>query len=262
MDHFRRGLWWTLSGFGGRSVATAVSFLPPYRDTLFYAGPDRTGAGKRCAITIDDTPGHDLDAFREMLDILREHGARCTLFVIADENVMSPEGARLLRQAVDDGHELANHGAEDAPMVSWPRDRVTAALATWETRVQAAVSGTAARWFRAPCGLMSTTMASVVAEQGYTSVLCDVYSDDPGIDNAPFHTAMLLKGMKDGSVAVLHAPDRPSRRQTLDVLREALPELTKRGFRTTTLSELFADHPLPVVAEAMENHWNRQREHA
>lgn len=99
-----------------------------------FSGDERMPA----AITIDDSPGNDPDSFAEILRVLREAQVRATLFVsssfVADDALSengssngaygamaatdSDEGLRarmaaLLRQAVEEGHELAHHMAED-----------------------------------------------------------------------------------------------------------------------------------------------------
>ena len=66
-------------------------------------------------LTIDDCPGHTGDTFAEMLDILKKHDVKATLFITSNYAKDKPEMMDLLRQASVDGHDLANHMPEDIP---------------------------------------------------------------------------------------------------------------------------------------------------
>mmetsp|Transcript_9330 Transcript_9330/g.18193 ORF Transcript_9330/g.18193 Transcript_9330/m.18193 type:complete len:117 (+) Transcript_9330:337-687(+) len=85
---------------------------------------------------------------------------------------------------------------------------------------------------------MSTTMAKILHEHGYVSVLADAYSIDPAIDDPHFHVDFVGKLTQPGSVLVMHAPERNHRRQTLQVLRDLIPKLRSKGFKFIRLDEL------------------------
>merc|ERR1711970_1567814 len=77
-------------------------------------------------------------------------------------------------------------------------------------------------------------------ESGYRVALADVYSDDWLVLDAAFHLRVLEGATCDGSVLVLHVPDRPSRLQTLETLRAGIPRLRELGFEFARLSDLFS----------------------
>ena len=81
-----------------------------YGETIFFF----KGSAPFVALTIDDCPGHDADLFEKLLDVLRKHGARATLFITsnyANDDKMK----KLLKRAVEEGHELGNHMPQDKP---------------------------------------------------------------------------------------------------------------------------------------------------
>merc|ERR1719456_1063509 len=82
-------------------------------------------------------------------------------------------------------------------------------------------------------------MAGVLEEFGYEVVLADVYTDDTYILDVDFHASIVAGGTCDGSVILFHMPDRPSRMQTLDIMRHSLPRLQERGFSFLRLSDMF-----------------------
>lgn len=123
-------------------------------------------------------------------------------------------------------------------------DVVSEHLDLWERRVHQVIPWPTRdadrKWFRPPKGLMSLAMQRAAEDRGYLPILGDVYSEDTGVVDADFHTRNLVHLPCDGSVAVLHVPDRPARMQTLEILERAIPELQSRGFDLVTLSQLFA----------------------
>jgi peptidoglycan/xylan/chitin deacetylase (PgdA/CDA1 family) len=64
-----------------------------------------------------------------------------------------------------------------------------------------------------------------------------VYPFDPQMPNPSFMAYYVLHNVQPGSIIVLH--DHGGRgERTAQALQEILPQLSKRGFRVTTLSEL------------------------
>merc|ERR1711924_430460 len=146
---------------------------------------------------------------------------------------------------INEGHEIGNHGLKDSPMNEMSGADFKAAVLEWEKHIRTIVTWPAAgqsqKWFRPPSGAMSSDMASVLEELGYETAVGDVYSDDAHIDNAEFHSNIIAGSTCDGSIIILHVPDRAARLQTLQVVSSVLPRLIERGFKVTTLSSMFAD---------------------
>mmetsp|Transcript_55076 Transcript_55076/g.128229 ORF Transcript_55076/g.128229 Transcript_55076/m.128229 type:complete len:190 (+) Transcript_55076:690-1259(+) len=102
---------------------------------------------------------------------------------------------------------------------------------------------------------MSGAMAEVCEERGYRVALTDVYSDDWLIPDPLFHSRVIDGAVCDGSIMLLHVPDRPGRLQTLEILQGSIERLRARGFQFLRLSDLFrtqgeggADCPSCVLA--------------
>merc|ERR1711972_847632 len=90
---------------------------------------------------------------------------------------------------------------------------------------------------------MSSTMADVLDERGYDVVLADVWSNEVEIDDREFHSQVIMGAACDGSIIVLHAPDRESRNQTLGIIADTVPILRNRGLRLVRLSDMVAEEP-------------------
>jgi len=237
-------VWWTsLDWVGLRNLALLVGWVPGYSQTYFAAEPQNGAEGPRIALTIDDAVGDNATGAVSLLNLLEELEVNATFFVIADDNTARDESRQdILRRMAAAGHELGNHGLRDQAMTSYSHSVMEGEVKEWERRVTAAVPGwptKGRKWFRPPKGLMVPTMKAVLDEEEYSVALGDVYSDDWLFEDPAFHASVLTNVATDGSVIILHIPDRPSRLQTLDILREAIPALRARGLRFVTLTELF-----------------------
>jgi len=242
---FRELFWSGIHWLGFRNVGMLLTLVPGYSRTYFAAGRHSGQSGPACAITVDDGVGKDFTHFEQLLDFLKSESVHATFFVIGNGHTTGDSGARLLRRAVQDGHEIGNHGLADAAMTTMSGEAFDLAVEDWERRIRAILPQWPVRqedykWFRAPKGLMNSKMAAVLERRGYQSALGDIYSDDWAINDAAFHANVLANVTSDGSVIILHAPDRPDRFQTLDILRMAIPLLQARGFRFARMTELFS----------------------
>merc|ERR1712087_726629 len=54
-----------------------------------------------------------------------------------------------------------------------------------------------------------------------------------------FHARIVESVTCDGSIIIIHVPDRPLQVQTLDIIRMAIPALRDRGMDVVRLKELF-----------------------
>eukprot|EP00405_Crypthecodinium_cohnii_P021780 CAMPEP_0206484390 /NCGR_PEP_ID=MMETSP0324_2-20121206/39948_1 /ASSEMBLY_ACC=CAM_ASM_000836 /TAXON_ID=2866 /ORGANISM="Crypthecodinium cohnii, Strain Seligo" /LENGTH=366 /DNA_ID=CAMNT_0053962533 /DNA_START=223 /DNA_END=1323 /DNA_ORIENTATION=- len=96
------------------------------------------------------------------------------------------------------------------------------------------------RWFRAPHAMLSSKMEKVLERHGFTNVLCDCYANDPWIPDATFVAENMLELAEDGSIAVIHMPERGFREYNHQALRNFLEGLRQRNIRVVTLSTLHA----------------------
>lgn len=193
------------------------------------------GSQKLIALTIDDAPSHYT---REILQVLEEHDAHATLFVIGGQVEGREE---VLREAVAAGNELGNHAMHDEAamgldldVLEAQMDRVQALIRTAYTEAGVAAGAPKHQYFRPGSGLFSTRMRAMVARMGYRLVLGSVYPHDPQIPYWWLNAWHVLGMARSGAIVVCH--DRRS--WTIPMLKRVLPELKRRGYRVVTISEL------------------------
>jgi peptidoglycan-N-acetylglucosamine deacetylase len=187
------------------------------------ANPQAAG---RVALTFDDGPSEQTLA---LLEVLADHGARATFFVLEDACRTHPA---LLHTLLESGHQIEAHGRDHrhalklAPWQEW-------AQVSWHPR------GAAGRLYRPPYGGHSPFTRLWAALSGRRVALWDTESRDWTVPKGETGQAAALAGatlrqVRPGSVILLH--DGPA--VTPEVLRALLPQLAEGGLRPVTLDEL------------------------
>jgi peptidoglycan/xylan/chitin deacetylase (PgdA/CDA1 family) len=183
------------------------------------------------ALTIDDGP--DAATTPKILEILRQHEARATFFIISSR-IKGNE--LLIQEMVDYGHELGNHLTEDKPSIKLSPQEFEVELLS----AHAALSKFAnTRWLRPASGWHNAKMVKIARKHGYQVVLGSIFPFDTHITSSSFAEKHILFNVYPGAVVVLHDHGLWGQ-NTASTLERILPQLYRRGYRVVTLSELFA----------------------
>ena len=181
------------------------------------------------ALTIDDGP--DPSTTPRILDLLLEHDARATFFLLSDH---IPGNETLVQRIVDEGHEIGNHLTDDQPSIRLSVDDFEQRL----LHAQGVLSQFGEiHWFRPGSGWYNKSMRSVLIEHGYQLALGSIHPFDSHVPSSWFASNYILWRAQPGAIIVLHDnSDRGHR--TADTLEKVLPALMARDFRFVTLTEL------------------------
>ncbi len=188
------------------------------------------------ALTIDDSPHPDVTP--HILDVLAEHDAHATYFVIGE---YVPGNEQIVRRMVAEGNELGNHLMADAPSYRLPAAEFERQLL--QTHELLAPYGPV-RWCRPGHGWFNRRMLGQLHGHGYRCAMASAYSLEFRATSARYAARHILLNARPGAVIVLH-DGIGTGRQTVSVLRRVLPELQRRGYRVVTLSELAEAEALP-----------------
>ena len=122
-----------------------------------------SGTGLVAALTFDDGPnGRDT---LDLLDFLAEHSLPA-VFAVIGENIEAPDGAKVLRRIVDDGHVLCNHSTGFADMGGQSFDEAVADMRRNLEIIRAAVGDVPVPYFRAPNGSWGEHLADAAVALG------------------------------------------------------------------------------------------------
>jgi peptidoglycan/xylan/chitin deacetylase (PgdA/CDA1 family) len=188
------------------------------------------GARPAVALTFDDGPS-SLNT-PVLLDLLAEHGARATFFVVA-ERIRGCEA--VVERIVGQGHELANHTYSHPHTVYLSKAELKSEI----ERANAAIAALAppARYIRPPFGKDRRRIASIAAKLGLQVVLWSIDSGDASGSSTAEIVSTITGGARPGAIVLLHDGGdlRPG---TLDACREIVPALRTAGLELVTLGEL------------------------
>lgn len=229
----------------GSAGAIAYGAVHP-RAQLFGATLCRTNSAQRLAITFDDGPNPSLTP--KLLDLLEQHGARATFFVIGKYARECPE---LLKQTASRGHVVANH-TETHPNLFWRKPGGIKDELRKCTDAIGETLGMAPKWFRPPYGFRNPWVVKTAAQLSMRTVM---WSLIPG-DWKPGTVETLIGNMQPiairaektanqqqgtGDVLCLHdgghRVQNADRTNTLKALEYWLPRWRDAGLEFVTIEE-------------------------
>lgn len=190
---------------------------------------------KALALTFDDGPNEKYTP--QVLQLLRENGAKATFFVIGKRAEKYPE---LVKQMVTGGHEIANHTYSHPSFAHISNEKMSDEITRCEEAI-VKITGHKPTLFRPPGGACSLETVKFAKQKGYDVVLWSWHQDTrdwsrPGVS---FIIHRVLDGTHSGDIVLFH-DHGGNRKQTIQALRTILPALRERGYKLVTVSELLA----------------------
>jgi peptidoglycan/xylan/chitin deacetylase (PgdA/CDA1 family) len=184
---------------------------------------------ERIALTLDDGP--DLESTRAIIGVLQRYDAHATFF-LNSSNVAGAES--IVTELTARGHELGNHMTRDEPSI-----RLSPYAFVADMREAGSTISHFGRieWLRPGSAWYNRRMLDSIEADGYRCALASIYPYDAQHPFVRLTSAYLLSNARPGAVIALHERG-PRGPRTVAALRRVLPELTSRGYRVVTLSEL------------------------
>lgn len=197
-----------------------------------YGLPEKT-----IALTFDDGP--DPRWTREVLDVLRQHRAKATFFVIGTQVLRHPN---LTRQIATSGHELGLHTFTHPDLATIPAWRRRMEYSQSQMAI-ANAAGVKSSLLRLPYSSTASaidnedwTVVREAGRLGYLVVADDTDSEDwakPGVEQI---VRNMMPVGDQGAIVLLHDAGG-DRGQTVAALDRFIPAMQARGYRFTTVTE-------------------------
>lgn len=197
----------------------------------------------RIAFTFDDGPGEYTD---ELLDCLEQNNAHATFFMVG-KNVGSWESE--VRRMVDIGCEIGSHSWDHANLYDLDMDGVAKQFADTDAALEQAC-GQKASVARAPYGNWSDDIISTVGKPFFTWSLDSL--DWSYLDVNKDYDAVMNGDLTDGSIILMHDIHEPSVQAAIKMI----PELTAKGYKLMTVSELAAAKGVTLQNASYSDFWD------
>jgi peptidoglycan/xylan/chitin deacetylase (PgdA/CDA1 family) len=190
-------------------------------------------AGRRpeVALTFDDGP--DPAFTPRVLDILREHGARATFFLVGLNANAYPE---LVERIVAEGHGVGNHTWSHPYLPDLSRDEVLRQLDATGAAI-GKVTGDPPGLMRPPYGSRTPDVLRWIRGQQLTTVLWDIDVGDWAAPPAADIVAGVTAAAKAGSIVLMHDAGG-DRTGTVAALPPILADFAERGLTSVPVCEL------------------------
>lgn len=229
----------------GATGTAGVFFGAPNRKIPVYRVAVGEESEKVIALTFDAAWG--ADKTRGIIDILREHGAKATFFLVGFWIEKYEEETRAIAEA---GFEIGNHSENHLNMPRLGDETMRAEIESVNAAVEA-LTGVRPTFFRAPYGDYSDRLMTAVEELGMVGVQWSIDTLDWKGLSAKEITERVLGSAKSGDIVLFHNNSD----HVLDALPTVLMGLKNKGFRFVTLGEMVATENF-TVDNAGEQHIN------
>lgn len=230
----------------GETVEVEVLEAP--RDMVVASRNITPKDGKRVvALTFDDGPSPK-GYTEQILDILKEKGAKATFFNLGSQASARPE---LTRRVVDEGHELASHTNAHQNLPNLDRDALRSEISSAAQTLKDA-SGEDVRMIRAPYGAFDAACWGRAGDLISCNVLWNIDTLDWKRPGAEAIERAVLGSAKAGSIVLMH-DGGGNRSQDVEALPGIIDGLREAGFELVTVSELLkldasGEIPADVIA--------------
>ena len=183
------------------------------------------------ALSFDDGP-HPIFT-PQVLDILHQHHAHATFFLIGERALRYPE---LVARIKASGHEVANHYFTDGSLLLHSDADFLRNL----QRTEQALGITAEpKFFRPPGGVARPSQLRLARAHGYQCTLGSAYPHDPIHPPAWYIRWLVTKNLTPGTIVILHdGISNPAR--TLQALPQILAAGNRKHIKFVSLGTLKA----------------------
>ena len=161
------------------------------------APPAANSGGKVIALTFDDGPG---PYTAQLLDILDQHGAKATFFLIGSK--VSAQ-ADVLRRMHSRGHQLGNHSWSHPELPKLPVGQIAGEIDRTNDAIKQATS-VKPTILRPPYGATNSVVLEQLRARGMSSILWSVDTRDWADRNSEIVCSRAVAGAHPGAIILMH----------------------------------------------------------
>ena len=187
---------------------------------------------KYLSLSFDDGPNlGDDTTMSDMLDILEKHVVAASFFLIGEK--INEQNIPVIERALKMGCDIENHSWTHPDMANLSHEQILEEYAKTDEAISK-ITGKVPEFFRPPYISVNQTLFDSIKTPFICGKDCRDWEDDFGVED---RLKMLLNGVVDGTILLLHVTDGNSK--TLQVVDRAVPILKSQGYEFVTVPQLF-----------------------
>ena len=189
--------------------------------------PTPANPGKVIALTFDDGPG---PYTAQLLDILDQHGAKATFFLIGSK--VSAQ-ADVLRRMHARGHQLGNHSWSHPELPKLPVGQIAGEIDRTNDAIKQA-TGVTPTVMRPPYGAVNSAVLEQLRLRGMSSILWSVDTRDWADRNSDIVCSRAVAGTHPGAIILMHDIHQTS----VEAVPCILSALKQQGYSFVTVQTM------------------------
>ena len=226
-------MWWVLLVLG--AVFGGVIALGSARiQANYFLNSIHSGTGKGLALSFDDGPDPLLTP--KLLDVLDQHGAKASFFLIGHMAEAHPE---VVQQIVAKGHTIGNHSFSHEKNLTWMSSSALDADIARCSAVLQNITGKAVAWFRPPFGVTTPRYARVLRQQKLQSIGWSLRSLDTTMTRKEEVLKRVLPQLAHGRIVLFH----DTCAHTIEALPEIFAHCSQKGIDIVSIDAMTQHSP-------------------
>ena len=213
-----------------RKLANVPKPPEPKPNPAPAAPPAANSGGKVIALTFDDGPG---PYTAQLLDILDQHGAKATFFLIGSK--VSAQ-ADVLRRMHSRGHQLGNHSWSHPELPKLSVDQIAGEIDRTNEAIRQA-AGVKPNILRPPYGAVNGVVLEQLRARGMSSILWSVDTRDWADRNSDIVCSRAVAGAHPGAIILMHDIHQTS----VNAVPCILSALKQQGYSFVTVQGLLGN---------------------
>ncbi len=187
------------------------------------------------ALTFDDGPDNLYTP--QILDILKQHKAKATFFLVGHK---AEENPAMVKRILSEGHAIGNHTYNHLNLTKVKFNQAQADIAKGQ-QVLAKISKQKITLFRPPYSSTNKKLTKLVESTGQQTIMWSVAPYDYSGWESQTIEQFILNRVSNGSIVVEHSAGGPAIAQTVASLPNVLTALQKQGYSFVTIPELLQE---------------------
>ena len=182
---------------------------------------------------IDNPNGCMIDEVRALF---KSYEANATFFISGSHCLHIDKIT--VNNLINDGHEIANHSMMDWPYNKYSLDEFLRDFNRTDD-ILSEYRKESPKWYRAPFGRINKIIQEVLDSKGMIHVATDAFANDTTIPDPDWISKFILKNVSDGSIILIHMPERNVREWNFEAMAMTLEGLKQKNYKVVNLTQLY-----------------------